>query len=123
LSNLSTPPESPTQLRPADKQFECEVRASGRAGAWIRLCGELDIATAPQFEQAVQDSLSSALLVIIDLRELTFMDSTGVHVIVQADARGRRSGRRLVLVRGPAQIDRMFKLVGLSDRLGIVDLS
>jgi anti-anti-sigma factor len=117
-----SPPESPTRLTPAAHSFQCEVRSSDRAATWIRVCGELDLGSAPQFEQALRYSLSSALLVIIDLRQLTFIDSTGLHVIAEADARARRSSRRLVFVRGPAQIDGLFELVGLSDRLEIIDI-
>ena len=115
-------PESPPRLRPAGRHFECEVRSSGRAATWIRPCGELDLGSEPQFEQALREALSSALLVIIDLRELIFIDSTSLHLIIDADARARRSRRRLVFVRGPAQVDCLFELVGLSDRLEIIDL-
>jgi anti-anti-sigma factor len=114
--------ESPTRFRPAHRNFECEVRSSGRAATWIRVRGELDLDSAPHFDRALRDSLSSALLVIVDLRELTFIDSSGLHLIMEADARSRRSGRRLVFVRAPAQIDRLFKLLGLSARLEIIDL-
>lgn len=59
---------------------------------------------------------------IIDLRQLTFIHSVGLNVIAEAHARARRSNRRLVFVRGPAQIDRLFELVGLAERLEIIDL-
>jgi anti-anti-sigma factor len=62
------------------------------------------------------------MLVIVDLRQLTFIDSTGLHVLIEADARARRIRRRLVLARGPARIDRLFQILGLSERLKIIDL-
>ena len=49
---------------------------------------------------------------MLDLRELAFMDSSGVHTIVNASARARQLGRRLVLLRGPPDVDRVFKLTG-----------
>jgi anti-anti-sigma factor len=116
------PPDPPPQLSPDRQHFACELRFSGHAAAWIHGRGDLDLAATPQFEQALQDALPSALLIIVDLRQLTFMDSTGVHMILEADARARRSARRLVFLRGPAQIDRLFELVGLSSRLAIIDL-
>ena len=70
----------------------------------------------------MHDALSSARLVVADLRQLSFMDSTGLHLLIATDARARRSYRRLVIVRGPAQIDRLFELIGLSERLEIIDL-
>ncbi|MDQ6776924.1 MAG: STAS domain-containing protein, partial [Actinomycetota bacterium] len=61
-------------------------------------------------------------MVVLDLRKLTFMDSAGVHVIVNASVRARQAGCRLVLVRGPAQVDRIFTLTGAADVLEIGDL-
>lgn len=69
----------------------------------------------------VQRALSCARLVIIDLRQLTFIDSTGLHLIIAADASARLSSRRLIVIRGPAHIDRLFTLVGISDRVEITD--
>ena len=51
-------------------------------------------------------------VVVLDLRELTFMDCTGIHVGVAANNRGRQAGAHLVLVRGPSHVDRLFALVG-----------
>ena len=112
LAQPATPPD----------RFECDLRAEGRGAAWVSPRGELDIASAPRFEQIIHDALGQSLLVIVDLRAVTFMDSTGLHTIVSADARASRSGRRLVIVRPGGQIARLFELVGLSDRLRIVDL-
>jgi anti-anti-sigma factor len=89
--------------------------------AWVRVVGELDIATAPALEQALRSAELRARLVMLDLRELTFTDSCGVNVISAASDRARGAGRRLVLVRGPTQADRMFALM-TSDALEIVDL-
>jgi anti-anti-sigma factor len=46
------------------------------------------------------------------MRDLAFMDSSGVHAIVNAGARVRRLGRRLVILRGPPDVDRVFALTG-----------
>lgn len=78
--------------------------------AWVQVVGELDIVTAPALEQALRDAELRAQLVVLDLRELTFTDSSGVHVITNASVRADRAGRRLVLVRGPSQADRMLTL-------------
>ena len=48
------------------------------------------------------------------MRELAFMDSSGVHAIVNASARARQLGRRLVVLRGPPDVDRVFSLTGNS---------
>jgi anti-anti-sigma factor len=58
---------------------------------------------------------------VVDLRELEFMDSTGLRTIVAADQRARDGGRRLAIVRGPDAVDRIFTVTRLDERLEIVD--
>ena len=116
------PLASTPRPRPARSYFAVDVWYGGRAAAWISPRGELDLASASQLEHALQAALSWALLIVIDLRELTFCDCAGVHLLVEAEARARRSRRRLVIARRDAQFDRLFALVGLAERLEIVDL-
>jgi len=59
-------------------------------------------------------------LVAIDLSETSFLDSTGLHAIVEANARLRERGGRLLIVQGPAAISRLFELTGLSNHLNVV---
>lgn len=65
------------------------------------LAGALDLATTPQLERTLRDSQSQARLVVLDLRELAFMDCSGAHAIVNASISARQLGRRLILLRGP----------------------
>jgi anti-anti-sigma factor len=88
----------------------------------VHVAGELDVATAPALEQTLRRAELRARLVALDLRELTFMDSCGVHVIVYASIRAWRAGRRLVLVRGSAPVDRVFTLTKTSELVEVVDL-
>jgi anti-sigma B factor antagonist len=110
--------------RPIDppQPFACGVHGAGRGAAWVSARGELDIASAPQLQETLQEVLGRALLIIIDLRELTFIDSTGVHVIIDADDHARQTGHRLVLICDSGPLGRLFALLGLTDRLKIVDL-
>ena len=102
--------------------FGCVLSHCHQSEAWIAVSGELDLATVAQLDQALRDALSTAGVVTVDLRRLTHIDSTGLHLILEADARARRDARRLVFVRGPAHIDRLFDLVGISDQINIIDL-
>ena len=102
-------------------RFDCVLSHRDHETAWIRADGELDIASAPRLKRTLRDAIESARSVVLDLRGLTFIDSTGIHVLIETDAQARRAGRRLTLVRGAAHIERVFELVGLSDRLEIVD--
>ncbi|HYV15993.1 MAG TPA: STAS domain-containing protein [Conexibacter sp.] len=92
-------------------------------GATVRLAlaGELDIASAAHVEQELMRIEGDApTTIVLDLRELTFMDSTGLRIIVGADARAREHERRLVLVQGPDAVRRLLRMTRLDERLEIV---
>jgi anti-sigma B factor antagonist len=92
--------------------FACFWTKGGLNAAWVQVAGELDIDTTPQLEKTLREP--TAQLLVLDLRELAFMDSSGVHAIVNAGVRARQGGRRLVLLRGPPRVDRVFGLTGSS---------
>jgi anti-sigma B factor antagonist len=102
--------------------FRCTLRESGRDAAWVRITSELDITTAPQLKETLREAQLRARRVVLDLRELTFMDCAGIHVILDASDHARQAEGQLVLVRGPSHVDRLFTLTGTSDALEIVDL-
>jgi anti-sigma B factor antagonist len=82
----------------------------------------LDLATAPQLRDVLREAELHALRLVLDLRELTFLDTAGVHVIADASQRARQAGHRLVLARGPLHVDGLFRLTGMAASLEIVDL-
>jgi anti-anti-sigma factor len=100
--------------------FACSCTNSGLDAARVHVGGELDIATTPRLERTLDET--RARLVVLDLRELAFIDSCGMHAIINAGIRTRRAGRRLVLVRVPAHVDRMLTLTGSSHQLEIGDV-
>ena len=100
--------------------FSCVAAADGPGVTRITLTGELDLATAPQLRTALSRAAEDAELVVVDLSELKFMDSTGIQTILTADAQLRAAGRRLALVPGPPQVQRVFELTGLADKLPFV---
>ena len=90
--------------------------------AVVVVSGELDLASAPELEDVLERvSNDPAQLLIIDLREVDFMDSTGLSIIVRAHQRFAEDGRRLGLVRGPSQVQRLLDLTGVAERLPLVD--
>ena len=84
--------------------------------------GELNVATLPQLDQMLGEPQVQARLVVLDLRELEFMDSAGAHALASHAVRARKAGRRLVLLRGPAIVDSMLALAGCSGDLEIDDI-
>lgn len=96
------------------------VRTNGTTR--IAPSGELDIASAPEFEQAIADATTEpGAELVLDLRELTFMDSTGLRALAQTNARADEHGFTLSIVRGPRQIERVLEISGLADLLPLVD--
>ncbi|MFL5892797.1 MAG: STAS domain-containing protein [Solirubrobacterales bacterium] len=88
----------------------------------IALVGELDIASAPSLEEGLADVEGDTPgTLVLDLRRVDFIDSTGLRAVIAADERARSAGRRLVVVRGPAAVERVFSVTQLDQRLDIVD--
>ena len=84
--------------------------------------GELDLSNAAAL-QAQLDELRVAGFahVMLDLRELTFMDSSGVRLIFREDRRARSAGRRFSLIAGNPQVQRVLSVCGLQERLDFGD--
>ena len=90
--------------------------------AVLALRGELDLSSAPAVEAAVQRAIErGARLLVLDLRELAFMDSTGLRTVLRADALAREAGARLALVDGAEPVRRVFEMTGMRKRLTWVD--
>jgi anti-sigma B factor antagonist len=90
--------------------------------AWVRVAGELDLATSPQLRETLGEAQLDARLVVLDVREITFIDSAGVHVILDAANEARRAQHRLMLVRGPAHVDDVLALTGASAQMSTFDV-
>jgi anti-sigma B factor antagonist len=84
----------------------------------LSLAGELDIASAPVLERAVE-SVDRPL--VIDLGEVTFMDSTGLRALLLARQQAESGGQGLALRPGPRQVQRVFELSGTLDRFQFED--
>jgi anti-anti-sigma factor len=81
--------------------------------ATVRLVGELDIATADSFSNQCDELLAERVEhLVLDLRELTFMDSSGLRAIVRLHQAADRS-TRVQIVDGPDHVQRLFTITGL----------
>ncbi len=88
----------------------------------IALSGELDMATAPQVQEALKCAeATDADAIILDLSRLTFMDSSGINLLVDAHARSRAGSNRLALLRGPAAVQRVLETCALDRLLPFAD--
>jgi anti-anti-sigma factor len=99
-----------------------EVTVEQRAhGVHVTLTGELDISTAQRLEDDLRRAEAERPeLIVLDLQQLTFMDSTGLRLLIMADIRARQEGRRLVIVQGNEMVQRVMRLTRLDERLDIV---
>jgi anti-anti-sigma factor len=88
----------------------------------VALVGELDLSTVAKVQEELRRvEASSPATLVVDLSKLTFLDSTGLRCIVTADERARAEGRRIVIVRGPDAVQRVFAITRLEERLEMVD--
>jgi len=103
---------------PTTKQapaFDCSLSRSERDVVCVHAAGELDIATTAQLELTLRQAVLGSRLVVLDLRDLSFIDSCGAHTIDIASDRARRLGRRLVELRGPPNVTRILALTSITD--------
>jgi len=86
------------------------------------LSGEIDLSTVTDLDGRIEAALDGTVgVLLLDLREVTFLDSSGLRMILGLDQRQRDVGGRLVLVRGPRRVSRVFELTGAEERLEIVE--
>jgi anti-sigma B factor antagonist len=87
----------------------------------ITLEGELDMASAPLLQVALEEAeRAQDLALVIDLERLQFMDSTGLRTILWARERWEASGRELALTPGSSQVQRLLTVSGVRDQLRVV---
>lgn len=93
-----------------------EVRSDRRLT--LELTGEVDLASAQLLAEALTGLDTTALeAVVVDLRGLTFIDSTGLRAILAGRDHCAGQGIEFLLVPGPPQVQRLFSVVGLLDVL------
>ena len=106
---------------PAEPVFE--VRHESHDGAAVVSArGEIDLVTSPKLRGALLDERAQAPLVVLDLREVTFIDSSGLGVIVGQQKRAQERNERFAVAVGESlAVQRILDLSGLVKVLDIVD--
>ena len=87
----------------------------------VLLRGELDVGSAERLEGRLRELAATTEQVVIDLRGLTFMDSTGVRIVWEMSTAAAQDGWNLALIQGPTAIRSVFEMSGLITRLPFVD--
>ena len=84
--------------------------------------GELDIATVDKLRTEVERLRESGFAqLVLDLRGVRFLDSTGLRLILELDAASGEAGHRLAIIRGSDVVQRIFEVTQVSERLHFVD--
>jgi anti-anti-sigma factor len=110
-------PQNGVGCRAVQSHFRVEARSQGQAYV-LAVSGELDLAAASSLEGELDQALESgSQVIVIDLRDLEFIDSTGLSVLVRAHQRAQQSNLQLGLVNPGAQVERLLSLTGLAQRL------
>ena len=88
----------------------------------LRLTGELDMAGVDQFERLLAaDQAPGTGTFVLDMRELTFIDSSGLRAVIMADQRVRAEGGRFIVVRGPDRVNEVMEMTGVARQIELVD--
>jgi len=84
-------------------------------------CGELDMSTTDRFDLALREQFEVGFAVVVaDLRDLTFLDSSGIRALYRAHVEARRAGRTLQVIPGDGAPRRALALTGLLERFDLV---
>jgi anti-anti-sigma factor len=98
-------------------QFMVDVFRDG-SGVVVAPSGELDLATVNRLrDELVRQANTSAPVLVLDLRGLTFMDSSGVALVVEQQRRAETDGIDFRVVPGSPRVQRLFEMTGLGRHL------
>ena len=104
----------------ADKHLRIETRAE-QDKVVLGLHGELDLVGAPLLQNEIEsETVVAAALIVLDLEDLQFIDSSGLRVILSANERARERGQAFALTPGSHQVQRLLSIAGVSGHLQII---
>jgi anti-sigma B factor antagonist len=88
----------------------------------VSVCGEIDMATAPMLEnELLKIEANDSRPIVVDLRQATFMDLSGLRVLLAASDRSWSDSNRLKVVRGPHTVQLIFELTDTEQLLPFID--
>ena len=105
-------------MRPA-AEFSVEVRRDGTTVV-VAATGELDVTTQGRLRRALA-TCGGCETLVLDLRGLSFIDSSGIVVLVDERRRSAGEGYALRVVSGPPPIQRVLEISGVADHLHFVE--
>jgi anti-anti-sigma factor len=100
--------------------FEARTERVGTATI-VAFTGELDIASEAVAVVALEAALGAGGVLIADLRELAFLDSTGVRVLLSADLHAKEKGMRFGVARADGMVRKLLEVTRIDQRFPVVD--
>ena len=107
-----------SRMTPTLEPFHFTVRVAPGPVTLITVCGELDIATAPAFEDALGEiDFACLTVVVLDLERLDFIDAAGLRAVLALHAACVHASVALAVTPGPPSVQRVFELTGTDQLL------
>jgi anti-anti-sigma factor len=112
---------NPARAIPLTPLLTCDARLAGDGAAVLALAGELDISTVADVEAELEALRERDVRrLTLDLRDVAFIDSTGLRLLVTLRHHGEDGGPPLSVVAGPPNVQRILEIAGLADVLDFV---
>lgn len=104
------------------EDFDVAILAGRDGRTVVSVHGEIDAYTAPRLREVLSDLLRQGKVdVVVDLREVSFIDSSGLSVVITAAKAARRDGGDIVLASPSPVVFRVFEIAGLTKVLTFSD--
>ena len=111
----------PDPLTGEFEPFRVDVEPA-RESVRVAPVGELDIATVDKLQDEVARLLATGFeKIVLDLRGVRFLDSTGLRLVLELDAAARTASHELCVIRGSDVVHRIFEVTQVEDRINFVD--
>ena len=87
-------------------------RAGGESVVYVQ--GDIDLSTLDEATAALAAAREGATTLLLDLRGVGFMDTSGLRLVIEEQRRARAGGYRFSVVRGPRRVQRLFEIAGFA---------
>ncbi len=91
-----------------------ELRRAGGASV-VSAHGDIDLSTLAGAVTALDEARTGAGLLVLDLRAVGFMDTSGLRLVIEEQHRAAEGGYRFAVVPGPSRVQRLFEIAGLAN--------
>jgi anti-sigma B factor antagonist len=119
-SGAAPPLSSGGSGEPEDGQtLTVRIEPLGANACVVSLAGELDLSTIPRVEKQLLEQLRTNDGVVVDLTKVSFIDSSGIALLIQAFRATDDTGVLNTVIAGGSQVERVFRLAGIDRALPV----